>query len=181
MLWLDKLQESKAWAANDHGKRSKVSSLSWLAEIFKVWCALGSLAEISLWTGNGNERGRRKREPVGMAKDFNFQIPVVYVMFKLTIHVTSTLTTTNFAQVKQLRSWGNTILSQNQKICQFIKYLTKKPHLSQMKYMEIEFLGHPYRPPYSLPICINLTCFGLRIEDKKKVVHDISENKKPET
>ena len=35
----------------------------------------------------GKERGRGKREPAGMAKDFHFQMPVIYVMFKLTIQV----------------------------------------------------------------------------------------------
>ena len=33
----------------------------------------------------GKERGKKKREPVGMAKHFYFQMPVLYVMFKLTI------------------------------------------------------------------------------------------------
>ena len=28
--------------------------------------------------------GKGKREPVGMAKDFDFQMPVIYFMFKLT-------------------------------------------------------------------------------------------------
>ena len=39
--------------------------------------------------------GEEKREPVGMAKDFDFQMPVIYVMFRLAIQVAST-TTTNF-------------------------------------------------------------------------------------
>ena len=29
--------------------------------------------------GKGKERGRDKREHVGMAKDFDFQMPVIYV------------------------------------------------------------------------------------------------------
>ena len=33
----------------------------------------------------GKERGRRKRELVGMGKDIDFRIPAIYVMFKLTI------------------------------------------------------------------------------------------------
>ena len=41
--------------------------------------------------------GEGKREPVGMAKDFNFQIPVDYVVFKLTIQVASRTATTNSA------------------------------------------------------------------------------------
>ena len=36
-----------------------------------------------------------KREPVGKAKDFDFQIPVVYVIFILTIEVASITTTSN--------------------------------------------------------------------------------------
>ena len=47
--------------------------------------------------GEGKERGRGKREPVGMAKDFDFQMPVIYVIFKLTIQVASTIETTNVA------------------------------------------------------------------------------------
>ena len=46
------------------------------------------------------ERGTGKWEPVGMAKDFNFQMPVIYFMFKLTIWVTST-TTANFKSITQ--------------------------------------------------------------------------------
>ena len=47
------------------------------------------------------DRGRKgekgQREPVGMAKDFDFQMSVVYVMLKLTIQVASTTTAINFA------------------------------------------------------------------------------------
>ena len=35
----------------------------------------------------GKKGGRGKRVPVGMAKDFNFQIPVICVMFILTVWV----------------------------------------------------------------------------------------------
>ena len=35
--------------------------------------------------GQGEETGRGKREPVGMVKDFDFQMPVICVMSKLTI------------------------------------------------------------------------------------------------
>ena len=37
------------------------------------------------------ERERKKR-PVGMAKDFDFQMLVIYVVFKLTIQVDNTTT-----------------------------------------------------------------------------------------
>ena len=47
--------------------------------------------------GEGKERGRGKREPLGMAKVFDFQMPVIYVMFKLTIQVASTTETANIA------------------------------------------------------------------------------------
>ena len=55
----------------------------------------------------GKERGRGKREHVGMAKDFNFQMPVIYFMLKLTIWVAST-TTANFESIRQLQSWVST-------------------------------------------------------------------------
>ena len=55
--------------------------------------------------GKGKERGKGKRESVGqcrrMAKDFNFQMPVIYFMFKLTIWVTSTATA-KFKLITQL-------------------------------------------------------------------------------
>ena len=41
-------------------------------------------------------RGRGKGEPLGMAKDFDFQIPLIYLMFILTIRVASTTTAANF-------------------------------------------------------------------------------------
>ena len=55
------------------------------------------------------ETGRGKREPVGMAKDFDFQMSVVYVMFRLTIWVASTTRTVNLNKYTQLRSCINTI------------------------------------------------------------------------
>ena len=36
--------------------------------------------------------GKRKREPVGMTKVFDFQMPVIYVMFKLIILIDYTAT-----------------------------------------------------------------------------------------
>ena len=45
--------------------------------------------------GEGKERGREKRLHVGMAKDFHFQMLVIYVMFKLTILVASTVYNNN--------------------------------------------------------------------------------------
>ena len=47
------------------------------------------------------ERGRkgeekRKREPIGMAEVFDFQMPVICVVLQLIIRVTSTITTANF-------------------------------------------------------------------------------------
>ena len=42
------------------------------------------------------EKGRRNRESVGMAKDFNLQMLVNYVILKLTIQVSCTTTTANF-------------------------------------------------------------------------------------
>ena len=46
----------------------------------------------------GRKKEEDKREPVGMAKDFDFQMLVIYVMFKSTIQVASTTTTaTNLA------------------------------------------------------------------------------------
>ena len=45
---------------------------------------------------NRKRRGKGKREPVGMAKDFDFRMPVIYVMCKLTIQVVCTTTAANF-------------------------------------------------------------------------------------
>ena len=55
------------------------------------------------------ERGRKgkeeeEKEPVGMVKVFDFQMTVLYVMFKLTVQVASTTRTTNFELITQLRS-----------------------------------------------------------------------------
>ena len=47
----------------------------------------------------GKERG--KRELTGMAKDFNFQMTVIYFMFTLTIWIAST-TTANFKSITHL-------------------------------------------------------------------------------
>ena len=44
-----------------------------------------------------------------MAKVFDFQMPVIYVMFKLIIRVASTITTANFQSITQLQSWVDTI------------------------------------------------------------------------
>ena len=55
------------------------------------------------------ERGKGKREPAGMAKDFDFQMLVIYVMFKLTVQLACTTTTSDFALIAQLRSWADTI------------------------------------------------------------------------
>ena len=49
----------------------------------------------SLWTGRGGGKGRGKREPVGMAKDFDFQLTLICAMFKLTIWVAITTTAIN--------------------------------------------------------------------------------------
>ena len=41
-------------------------------------------------------RGEGKREPEEMPKDFDFHVPVIDVMFKLTYWVASTTTAANF-------------------------------------------------------------------------------------
>ena len=46
--------------------------------------------------GEGNERKREKREPVEMARDLDFQMSVIYVIFKSTIRVADTIKTANF-------------------------------------------------------------------------------------
>ena len=46
--------------------------------------------------GEGKERGKEKREPLEMPKDFDFHMPVIDVMFKLTYWVASTRTAANF-------------------------------------------------------------------------------------
>ena len=67
--------------------------------------------------GRKGEEGKVKRERVGMAKDFDFHMPVIYFMFELTIRVASTTTTSNFEKITQLRSWVNTIFQK------FIKFV----------------------------------------------------------
>ena len=57
--------------------------------------------QVSLWTGRGEGKGgKEKREPVEigveMPKDFDFHVPVIDVMFKLTYWVASTTTAANF-------------------------------------------------------------------------------------
>ena len=44
----------------------------------------------------GKEGGKGKREPIEMPKDFDFHMPVIDVMFKLTYWVASTTTAANF-------------------------------------------------------------------------------------
>ena len=44
----------------------------------------------------GAREGKEKREPVEMPKDFDFHMPVIDVMFKLTYWVASTTTAANF-------------------------------------------------------------------------------------
>ena len=45
--------------------------------------------------GDGKEAKKGKREPVRMAKDFDFEMLTIDVIFKLTIWVTGTTTTNN--------------------------------------------------------------------------------------
>ena len=60
-----------------------------------------------------HEQGKGKEgaetEPVGISKDFDFQILVIDVMFKLIIQVASSTTATNLTYMLQLRNWSNTI------------------------------------------------------------------------
>ena len=44
----------------------------------------------------GSRRGGGGREPVEMPKDFDFHMPVIDAMFKLTYWVASTTTAANF-------------------------------------------------------------------------------------
>ena len=46
--------------------------------------------------GKGKERGKEKREPVEMSKDFDFHMLVIDVRFKSTYWVASTTTAANF-------------------------------------------------------------------------------------
>ena len=46
--------------------------------------------------GGGGGKEKRKNEPVGMNKVFDFQMPVTYVIFKSTIRVLSATTTDYF-------------------------------------------------------------------------------------
>ena len=55
-----------------------------------------------------SERGKEKREPVEMPKDFDFHMPVIDVMFKLSYWMASTTTAVNFEYITQLQSWVDT-------------------------------------------------------------------------
>ena len=71
-------------------------------------------------------RERRRKEekgPVGMAKDFDFQMLAIYVMFKLTIQVASITTTANLTQNFTAAKLENLSFSKNYKVCQFIIYV----------------------------------------------------------
>ena len=57
------------------------------------------LSSYSLWTARRLRKGNGKREPVGMAKDFDFQMPVICGMSKLTIWMAITTTATNCEQI----------------------------------------------------------------------------------
>ena len=57
---------------------------------------------------NRGRKGEEEREPLRIAKDFNFQIAEIYFIFKLNIWVTST-TTANFESIRQLQNWVNKI------------------------------------------------------------------------
>ena len=46
--------------------------------------------------GGEEKKEKGKGEPVRMAKDFYFKIPIIYVMFKLIIGIANTTTTANF-------------------------------------------------------------------------------------
>ena len=61
------------------------------------------LANLACEQEEGKGKRKRKKEPVGMVKVFDFQMPVIFVMFKLTVRFTSTTRTTNFELITQLR------------------------------------------------------------------------------
>ena len=70
-----------------------------------------------------------------MAKVFDFQMSVIYVMSKSTIWIASTTTTAYFKYITQLWNWVKTIFVQNKKICQFVKYLADQtPYASNEIY-----------------------------------------------
>ena len=50
-------------------------------------------------------RGKGEREPVGIAINFDFQMLVIYVMFKLTVQLACT-TTSDFALIAQLTQFS---------------------------------------------------------------------------
>ena len=54
-----------------------------------------------------------RREPVGMAKDVDFQMPVIYVMLKLTIQVATQQQELILHELQQLQRWAQYKLSQN--------------------------------------------------------------------
>ena len=56
----------------------------------------------------GRKGERKKRETVEMPEDFDFHMPVIDVMFKLTYWVASTTTAASFEYITQLQSWVDT-------------------------------------------------------------------------
>ena len=59
--------------------------------------------------GKGKERGKWKKEPVRTAKDFDFQMPVIYFMFKLTIRSQAQQQQLILTKLLSYGSWVNTI------------------------------------------------------------------------
>ena len=93
-----------------------------------------------------------------MGKDFGFQIPLVYVMLKLTIRVASTTTTTaNSESFVQLRSWVNTIFRKTKKSFNSSNTQLTKSRIPQMRYMQLNFWTIPAGPVIYFSSCINMT------------------------
>ena len=61
--------------------------------------------------GEGKEGGKERREAVEMPKDFDFHMPEINVMFKLTYWVASTTTAASFEYSTQVQSWVDTFLA----------------------------------------------------------------------
>ena len=78
-----------------------------------------------------------------MAKVFDFQMPVIYVMFKSTIWVENTTTTAYFKSITQLQKGVKTIFVRNKKICPFVKYLA-----DQTLYASNEVCGNRMSGPF---------------------------------
>ena len=98
---------------------------------------------ISLCTERGEGKGRGKGM-VGMAKDFDFKIPVIYVMFKLTIWVVGT----DDRVILNFEPWDSCFKNQNKKFPIGIFWIAielKRLNLDLLSFSRLQMIVLPYK------------------------------------